>query len=218
MSGPRQALVRTRLLGREAVATIATVTAALLAALPLLGWSTDRVGLASAALVSLGGVLSAWLVSVDRALPLLMGFGKAVIAVVASFGLHLPDNWVSALMALLTFIGALAVTRPQVGAEQPPRDREGNISDAWPRPLIVSPTTEFFDEQPIPRDAPPLPTPPDQPQRGDHTMPWSTREPSTEYLPRTGQSQMQQRRPGEGTGRHHAADGPWNGGWVTDFG
>lgn len=215
MTGLRQALTRTRLLGREAVATVAVVTSAVLGALPMFGWSDQVTGAVTAAVVALAGVVSAWLVSVDRALPLLAGLGKAVIAAVATFGVHLPDHWVTGLMVLLTFVSALS-TRPQVGAEQPPRDRLGNVVDplAPPGPPLFDPTKmttadlaalrNEWEQRMPPRDAPPLPTPPDEAQRGGGAMPWSTREPSTEYLPHPSTGQTQQHRPGESTGRHHA--------------
>ena len=113
------------LLGREPVATVSTVVALLIAVLPVFGWSTGQVGLVAAALVVIGGAVEAALLSVDRVLPLLVGVAKAVLAAVASFGLQLPDNHVAALMAVLTVVAGLA-TRAQVGAVQPPRDRDGN--------------------------------------------------------------------------------------------
>lgn len=117
-----------QLLGREPVATVSTATALLIAVLPAFGWSTEVVGAVSAGLVVIGGAVSAGLVSVDRLLPLLVGVGKAVLAVVAAFVLHLPDNYVSAIMAVLTVVGGLA-TRAQVGAVQPPVDRQGREVD-----------------------------------------------------------------------------------------
>lgn len=105
---------------------VSTAVALLIAVLPVFGWSTEVVGTVSAALVVLGGAVSAALVSVDRVLPLLVGVAKAVLAVVAAFGLHVPDNYVAALMAVLTVVAGLA-TRPQVGAVEPPRDRDGGI-------------------------------------------------------------------------------------------
>lgn len=122
-----------RLLGREPVATVSTVVALLIALLPLFGWSTETVGLVAAALVAIGGGVEAVLVSVDRVLPLLVGVGKAVLAVVASFGIALPDNHVAAIMAVLTVVAGLA-TRAQVGAVQPPVDRDGREVDrnGWP--------------------------------------------------------------------------------------
>lgn len=108
--------------------TVSTVVALLIAVLPAFNWSSDTVGAVSAALVLLGGAVSAALVSVDRMLPLLVGVAKAVLAVTASFGLHVPDNWVAALMAVLTIVGGFA-TRTQVGAVQPPVNRQGREVD-----------------------------------------------------------------------------------------
>jgi hypothetical protein len=135
-----------RLLGREPVVTVSTVVALLIAVLPVFGWSTEVTGTVAGALVVLGGAVEAALVSVDRVLPLLVGVGKAVLAVVAAFGVHLPDNWVSAIMALLTVIAGLAV-RQQVGAVEPPRDRHGR-QVSWPGATVELDTM---------RDAPPIP-------------------------------------------------------------
>ncbi len=129
------------LLGREPVATVSTVVALLIAVLPVFGWSTETVGSVAAALVVLGGAVEAALVSVDRLLPLLVGIGKAVLAVVASFGVSLPDNWVAATMAVLTILAGLKV-RDQVGAVQPPRDRDGRKLDRMGFPVGVLDTTE----------------------------------------------------------------------------
>ena len=193
MTGLRQALVRTRLLGRDAVMTISVTVSALIAALPLLGWSGEQVGLSCAVLVALGGVLSAWLVSVDRALPLLVGLGKAVVAAVIGFGVHLSDNQVAAIMAVLTLAVSLFGTRPQVGAEQPARDRAGY--DVGP---IRASTEQFLH----PSGDESLPPVPDRP-RADDTMAWSPHEPTTEYLPRSGQHEVDQHGAGEQAGRHH---------------
>lgn len=116
------------LLGREPVMTVSTAVALLIAVLPVFGWSTETVGTVAAALVLVGGAVEAALVSVDRMLPLLVGVAKAVLAAVAAFGVHVPDNYVAALMAVLTVVAGLA-TRAQVGAVQPPRDRDGRSLD-----------------------------------------------------------------------------------------
>lgn len=125
MSGP--------VLGREPVASVSTAVALLIALLPLFGWSTETVGLVAAALVAVGGGVEAALVSVDRLLPLLVGIGKAVIAAAIGLGLDVPDNWVAAFMAVLTVLAGLQV-RKQVGAVQPPTDRDGREVDVngWP--------------------------------------------------------------------------------------
>ncbi len=113
-----------RLLGREPVITVSTIVAMLIAVLPVFGWSTQQVGAVAAGLVVLGGAVEAGLVAVDRVLPLLVGIGKAVLAVVASFGVQLPDNWVSAVMALLTIVAGLQV-RNQVVPPQPAQGDRG---------------------------------------------------------------------------------------------
>lgn len=131
-----------RLLGREPVMTISTIVALLIAVLPVFGWSGQTVGAVAAALVLAGGAAEAAMVSVDRALPLLVGVAKAVLAAVASFGVHLPDNHVAALMAALTVVAGLA-TRAQVGAIEPPRDRDGT---AYPRAGVGEFTLRTDDE------------------------------------------------------------------------
>lgn len=214
----RAALVRTRLLGRDAVVTVSLAVSGLIALLPVFGWSGERTSLVAAALVALGGVVSAWLVSVDRALPLLLGFGKAVVAAVAGFGVHLSDDRVSAVMAVLTLIAGLA-TRTQVGAEQPARDHSGNALGGvgWPRPIWPTTKTALPDrvdgwpephlverDDPDPRAfgvpaAPPLP---DRPSDDPPTEVHRTVE-MTDYVPNSGTNQVQQHRPGERSGRHH---------------
>lgn len=166
-----------RLLGREPVMTVSTVVALLIAVLPVFGWSAETVGAVAGALVLIGGAVEAALVSVDRALPLLVGVAKAVLAVVAAFGLNIPDNHVAALMAVLTVVGGLA-TRAQVGAVQPPTDRDGVV---YPRAGVVEFTTELSG------------APDHGPERGDeaHTELFGPlpeyREGEREHQPRHGQ-------------------------------
>jgi hypothetical protein len=132
-----------RLLGREPVVTVSTVVAALIAILPIFGWSTEVVGTVAAALVVLGGAVEAALVSVDRVLPLLVGIAKAVLSVLAAFSVHLPDNYVSAIMALLTVIAGLAV-RQQVSPAVPPK-----LNYGWQGGV--------YGYSGLERDAPPIP-------------------------------------------------------------
>lgn len=159
-----------RLFGREPVMTVATIVALLLAVLPVFGWPTEVTGAVAAALVAIAGAVAAALVAADRALPLLVGVGQAVVAAVASFGVHLPEGHVSALMTVLAVLGGLA-TRPQVGAKQPAHsvDAEGNTVyhldphttyalDATLEYREAGPDTEVLPA--IPRDAPPLPQAP----------------------------------------------------------
>jgi hypothetical protein len=137
--------------------TVSTAVALLIALLPVFGWSTATVGTVAAALVLIGGAIEATLVSVDRLLPPLVGVAKAVLAVVASFGLHVPDNYVAATMAVLTVVAGLA-TRAQVGAVQPPTDRQGRELDRSGWPVGVLDTTADDDTAVYDLgDAPPLP-------------------------------------------------------------
>lgn len=204
MKSLRQCLTATRLLGRDAVVTVSLVVSGLIALLPVFGWSGERAALVSAALVAAGGVVSAWLVAVDRALPLLVGLGKAVVAAVAGFGVHLPDNQVAALMAVLTLVAGLA-TRTQVGAVQPSTgtDIDGSTFElfraSWERQrkntgAAFTPTTEYFAD---PAPARGVPGASDDPPTEVHRA-----VEMTDYVPNAGIGQMQQYRPGEHTGRH----------------
>lgn len=184
-----------RLVGREPVMTVSTVIALLIAVLPIFGWTSEIVGTVSAALVVLGGAVSAALLSIDRLLPLLVGVGKAVLAVVAAFGLHVPDNYVAALMAVLTVVGGL-VTRPQVGAVEPPRDRHGGI-------IAVRGVLDTFDTTFEPAERVEHVQPPQHPARGPH-------EAHTEILPATpdgGPDGGEGERGGEGRHAHR--------GWIA---
>lgn len=98
-----------RLIGREPVMVVATVVAALQAVTLFFNWTPEVTGSVNAALVLIGGAVSAALVSVDAALPLLTGVGKAVLSVVMAFGVHVPDNIQVGVMALLTVLAGLAV-------------------------------------------------------------------------------------------------------------
>lgn len=132
MKARLRALV-TRLFGRDPVVTVAVLAAGIIAALPLVGWTPPVTGAVTAVVTTAAGVASAALLSVDRALPLLVGLGKSIIALLLTFGVHFPENYVTAIMAFLTFVAGLA-TRPQVGAVEPPRDRNGRPVDwrGWP--------------------------------------------------------------------------------------
>jgi hypothetical protein len=155
------------LLGREPVITVSTVVAVLIALIPVFGWPAETVGIVAGALVVIGGLAEAALISVDRVLPLLVGVGKAVVAVVAAFGVQIPGNWVVAIMALLTVVAGLKV-RDQVVAPQTPKGddawRSGPIA-AWPGGIRPAPSwseaekraVDFPTDLDTQRDAPPLP-------------------------------------------------------------
>lgn len=109
-----------RLFGREPAATLGIVVAILVALLPVFNWSVEQVGVVAGLLTLIGGAITAALVSVDKLLPLLVGVGQAVVAVAVAFNLNIPDNYVTAGMAVLSVIAGLAVTRPQVSPKSPP--------------------------------------------------------------------------------------------------
>lgn len=150
-----------RLLGREPAATVGTVVLLLTALLPAFGWSGERVGVVSAALVVIGGAVTAALVEVDRLFPLLVGVAKAVLAVMAAFGLHLSDNYVAAIVGVLTVVSGFVVTRSQVKAKQPPVDRQGREVDlnGWP---IGQLDVDETDVEPVTSTLPRVQEPPRQ--------------------------------------------------------
>lgn len=156
-------MINNPLLGREPVLTVSLVVALLLAILPVFGWNTEQVGAVAAALVFIGGALEAALVRVDRLLPFLVGIGKAIGAVIVAFGLHVPDNYVAAIMAVLTVVAGLQVRQQVVPRKSPHRDGGGLIDWKYiPTAPVLVPTdtvprsTQLRAERDH-RDAPPLP-------------------------------------------------------------
>jgi hypothetical protein len=103
------------ILGREPAVFWAAVAAILQALSLLLPLSVEQQGLVNAALVAAAGLVTAWYVSVDAALPLLTGVVKAVLAVLLGFGLHVSDTAQVTIMTLVTAVAAFWV-RTQVRA------------------------------------------------------------------------------------------------------
>lgn len=209
-----------RLIGRDPVMVTAVVIGAAVAALPLLHWSAATTGAVTAVLMALNGVISAALLEIDRALPLLVGLAKSVLAALLTFGVHVPENYSTAVMAFLTFVAALA-TRPQVGAKEPPRDRDGREVDrnGWPVGELdvtterTQPDVPQAAEQRQPMAAPPTVRhdPYGDPERT------ATIEPPTGYRGMLGAldaavqhesrpQPAQHNRGRESTGRHHLPD------------
>lgn len=81
----------------------------------LLGWTDEQQGALNACLGLAAGIVTAAMVSLDKALPLVGGLVQAVFAVGVAFGAELDPVAQSAVMAL---VGALvgAYTRTQVTA------------------------------------------------------------------------------------------------------
>lgn len=85
----------------------------------VLHWTDEQQGLVNAALGLAAGVVTAAMVRLDRALPLLGGFVQALFAVGLAFGYELSPVAQSAVMALVSaLVGAF--TRTQVTAKVGP--------------------------------------------------------------------------------------------------
>lgn len=105
---------------RREPAIIAALAAGLLQVLSALvfHWSDEQQGALNAALALVAGLVTAAMVSLDKAVPLLGGVVQAVFAVGLAFGWDLDPVAQSAVLAL---VGALvgAFTRTQVTASVP---------------------------------------------------------------------------------------------------
>lgn len=107
-----------RLFQRFPVALVqAVIVPILVAVTPLIVHNDDAVGAVNIALMALGGVVAAFGVSVDAALPLLTGAAKAVVAAVLAFGVDIPESWQVAGLTVLSILVA-AWTHTQVTAKQ----------------------------------------------------------------------------------------------------
>ena len=104
-----------RIFGREPAVAFALLAVVINSAMPLTSWSGETQSLVQGAVLALAGFGAAAFVSVDAALPALVGLVKATIAVAVGFGLHVPDTTQAAILAIITAIGAFFV-RTQVTA------------------------------------------------------------------------------------------------------
>lgn len=98
--------------------TQGTVVPILIALVPVLGLTAEQTGGIDTVLLALGGVVAAFGVAVDAGLPLLAGLVKAVLAAVLTFGVHVPEAWQTAGLAVLSILVA-AWTHTQVTAKEP---------------------------------------------------------------------------------------------------
>jgi hypothetical protein len=96
---------------------VATLLQAIALLLPL---TETAQGALNAATLALAGFLTAAMVSVDAALPALVGLLKAVFALVLAFGVHLPEATQVGILAIVTAFGAFFV-RQNVTAKVPAR-------------------------------------------------------------------------------------------------
>jgi hypothetical protein len=107
-------------LGREPIKIGALIAAALGLVSGLgLPVSIDQQGVINAAIVLVIGLINTWVVSVEKALPLIVGAVQAAMSVALSFGLLLSPQVQASVM---TFVVALVAmwTRTQVTAPVPP--------------------------------------------------------------------------------------------------
>jgi len=111
-------MITNRVVGRDPVFTVQTVVALVLAVTLFFNFSTDIQALVTAVVVALGGVVAAWMVAAEKALPLLEGLAKAVLALVAGLGVDIPANVQAGVFAVLAVVTAYWM-RGQVVAPVP---------------------------------------------------------------------------------------------------
>lgn len=75
-------------------------------------------GLVNAVVMALVGVVSAWLVSAEKALPLIAGLARAVIALMVGLGIEVPANVQAGAFAVIGVFVAFML-RSQVVAPVP---------------------------------------------------------------------------------------------------
>lgn len=109
-----------RIFGREPAMFFETLVAVALGVLLTLQLPADVLGYANAVAVAAGGVLTAVFVKGDQALPALIGFIKAVFALIIGLGVALPINLETGIIAIVSAIGTFYV-RTQVTAPIPPK-------------------------------------------------------------------------------------------------
>lgn len=100
------------------ILTQGTVVPILIALVPVLGLTAEQTGAVDTVLLALGGVVAAFGVAVDAGLPLLTGLLKAALAAVLTFGVHVPEAWQTAGLAVFGFAVA-AWTHSEVTAKEP---------------------------------------------------------------------------------------------------
>jgi nicotinamide riboside transporter PnuC len=74
----------------------------------------EQQGVLNALAAGLAGLITAFMVSAEKALPLLVGLAQAVIAVGVAWGLELDPTAQAAILSLVGAVVALYGVRPQV--------------------------------------------------------------------------------------------------------
>lgn len=95
--------------GREPAVFWGLVAVLLQSIALLLPVNADVQGAINAATLALAGFATAAMVSVDAALPALIGLLKAVFALVLAFGVNLPEPTQVGILAIVTAFGAFFV-------------------------------------------------------------------------------------------------------------
>lgn len=104
--------------GREPVFVPELAGMLILALSLFLNLNPTMQGLVTAVVTALVGVVSAWLVAAEKALPLLAGLARAVIALVIGIGVDVPANIQAGIFAVLAVFVAY-MNRGQVFAPVP---------------------------------------------------------------------------------------------------
>jgi hypothetical protein len=106
--------------GREPAVFWGLVATLLQSVALLLPLNEAAQGAVNAATVALAGFLTAAMVSVDAALPALVGLLKAVFAVLLAFGTSIPEATQVGILAVVTALGAFFVRQNVVAKVGPP--------------------------------------------------------------------------------------------------
>jgi hypothetical protein len=107
-----------KIIGRDPVFVVQGVVALALALTLFFNFNPTVQGLVTAAVVAVGGVVAAWMVAAEKALPLLEGLAKAIIALIAGLGIDVPGNIQAGVFAVLAVVTAYWM-RGQVFAPVP---------------------------------------------------------------------------------------------------
>lgn len=108
-----------RILGREPAVFWGLVATLLQSVALLLPLTSEAQGAVNAATLALAGFLTAAMVSVDAALPALVGLLKAVFALLLAFGTSVPEPTQVGILAIVTALGAFFVRTNVTAKVQP---------------------------------------------------------------------------------------------------
>lgn len=104
-----------KIFGREPAWWIGILAAILMFASNWLPLTNDQQSIIIAVVNAVFGLVTAWAVSAEKALPAVVGLVQAVFALFLGFGLDVPANLQTGIMALITAISA-GYVRTQVVA------------------------------------------------------------------------------------------------------